>query len=632
MASNISNMLNTRIRMSGMASGLDTESIVSKLMEVEKLRVNKVKQDKTLLEWKRDAYRDVTSQLKSFRDKYFDLLSGNNLKSATAFSKNAVSVSDPTVVKVTASGDAVTSNHTVNVTQVASVGAVRGTEIVGGPYKVDFNPLTVKMTDFTKLNIGDEALNIGGESYKVGADETVDAFMRRVNSDKKGVAMSFDASTQKFSIVKDDPGAGVSVTGNFLTSAKLVESVPGKFESTEKIQSEIAKFDPNLVKMENFTGAGNVLTIGSNSYTANSNETVATFINRVNLSTDNKDIRISYDSMASKFVYTSKNTGETIVNISGSFAKATNLVANQTDIFTDKLGKNAEFTIDGIPHTDSKTNDYTLDGITYTMQKVGTSTVTLAKDTEGIFNNIKSFVEDYNKLLGNIMGKTTEKKNRDYVPLTEEQKKDMKEEDIKLWEDKAKSGILAGDGILRDISTRIRSAFSSPITIGAEEKLLNEIGISTGNYFSSGKGIVINEEKLKDALAKDPDKVMNLFTKQAENNPYLPNPTSAEDGTKMATRFKENGLIWRLDDILNDTIRTTSGKGSLLNKAGMKNDSSDFNNSLQKMISDKDDAIQSLLVTLADKEDQYYKKFTAMEKAISSMNSQSAWISQQFGG
>ena len=63
---NISNIINTQLRFSGMASGLDTDYIVEQMMRVEWMKVDSYKQDKQILEWKREDYRNITNLLRSF--------------------------------------------------------------------------------------------------------------------------------------------------------------------------------------------------------------------------------------------------------------------------------------------------------------------------------------------------------------------------------------------------------------------------------------------------------------------------------------------------------------------------------------------------------------------------------------
>jgi flagellar hook-associated protein 2 len=162
------------------------------------------------------------------------------------------------------------------------------------------------------------------------------------------------------------------------------------------------------------------------------------------------------------------------------------------------------------------------------------------------------------------------------------------------------------------------------------------IGISTSSYLDNGnitvnEKLTVDETKLRAALTANPDRVIAMFTQQS-TTAYSPDNTSAQS----TTRYNENGTLYRLDDILSDYVRTTRNaagqKGILLEKAGIINDMSDFNNSIQFLINDKDTAINDLTDKLKIKEDAYYRQFSAMETALNRMNSQSSWISQQFGG
>ena len=56
-------------RIGGLASGMDIDSIVEKLMQAERMPLNKAFQRKQTLEWQRDAYRNVnvaTQKLNKF--------------------------------------------------------------------------------------------------------------------------------------------------------------------------------------------------------------------------------------------------------------------------------------------------------------------------------------------------------------------------------------------------------------------------------------------------------------------------------------------------------------------------------------------------------------------------------------
>ena len=76
-------------------------------------------------------------------------------------------------------------------------------------------------------------------------------------------------------------------------------------------------------------------------------------------------------------------------------------------------------------------------------------TINISNDTEQVFENIKKFVESYNELIGKVQEKLQETRYRDYRPLTDEQREEMTERQIELWEERAKSGLLRRDSILK---------------------------------------------------------------------------------------------------------------------------------------------------------------------------------------
>ncbi|MGI6098072.1 MAG: flagellar filament capping protein FliD, partial [Dethiobacteria bacterium] len=249
-------------------------------------------------------------------------------------------------------------------------------------------------------------------------------------------------------------------------------------------------------------------------------------------------------------------------------------------------------------------------------------------DASAAVDKIKGFVEQYNKLIDTIHKKLSEEHFRDFAPLTEMQKEEMTEKEIELWEEKAKSGLLKGDRILEGITGQMRRALIDAVE-GAG-LTLSDIGIKTGNYMEKGK-LLLDEAKLTDALQNRGDEGEKLFAAQSEIS-YSSNLTSAQ----RAQRYKQSGLMHRISDILNDYIRTTrdenGNKGILLERAGIVGDVSEFKNTLSEKIKRIDSRISDAVRLLQSKEESYWRKFTAMEKAIQQMNSQSAWLSQQLGG
>jgi len=187
--------------------------------------------------------------------------------------------------------------------------------------------------------------------------------------------------------------------------------------------------------------------------------------------------------------------------------------------------------------------------------------------------------------------------------------------------------MLNSDGILSSFLNDMRNMLYKEVD-GVSAKLYS-IGITTGTWEQKGK-LVLNETKLKEAIINSPDEVIKLFTQESDIR-YSPDMSAEE----RAARNRENGIANRLYDVIQDYTRTSRNnegrKGILLEKAGIIGDVTENGSLLSKEIQAKDQIINTLLDKLLDKENQYYRKFTAMESALNQMNSQIMWLSQQMG-
>ena len=78
----------TKFRIGGLATGLDTDQMVSDLMKAERIPLQKLMQKRQLSEWKMDAYRDITNKLRAFKDDFFNTLKpSSNMLSASQYKK-----------------------------------------------------------------------------------------------------------------------------------------------------------------------------------------------------------------------------------------------------------------------------------------------------------------------------------------------------------------------------------------------------------------------------------------------------------------------------------------------------------------------------------------------------------------
>lgn len=230
-------------------------------------------------------------------------------------------------------------------------------------------------------------------------------------------------------------------------------------------------------------------------------------------------------------------------------------------------------------------------------------------DSDKIVTAISDMIKDYNEIIKLVNDEITTKPNRSYEPLTDEQKEQMTEDQIKKWEEKAKAGMLFNDSDLRGISDSLRFIFES----GSSDKaMLESFGISTSsNYGDNGK-LVFDETKFRAALESNPEDLQKLFTKTADS-------ATGEKG----------GVMARITSVTDKYASTTSAtKGILIEKAGsIYAPTSILNNYLQKSVDSINDYITRLQGQLKTETDRYVKQFTSLESLISQMNSQSSWLS-----
>lgn len=242
-------------------------------------------------------------------------------------------------------------------------------------------------------------------------------------------------------------------------------------------------------------------------------------------------------------------------------------------------------------------------------------------DSEKITKAVADMIKEYNEMLELVNKEVSTKPNRDYYPLTSDQKEGLSEEDLKSWNEKAKEGILFNDSNLVSLADSMRFIFDSG---SMDKRNMEAFGISTStNYGENGK-LVFDETKFKAALESDPEGVQELFTRKSKKE-YDAN------GNERYT--DKGGLMERLNQITEKFASTTGAtKGILIENAGsVYAPTSVLDNSLQKQLDDLDDLIERLNKKLTTETDRYIRQFTQLETMISQMNNQSSWL-QQVGG
>lgn len=360
------------------------------------------------------------------------------------------------------------------------------------------------------------------------------------------------------------------------------------------------------------------------------NSSIQDIINAVNNDSD-AGVTISYQENTDRFVVTSNQNGASgQVIVEGSVADA--LFGSKGKGYTVTEGQDAIISVqyagsNEVTEIRRDSNTISMDGLNVTVsgtfgydengnyiQDTEKVTFTAKVDTDKAYETIKSMVDDYNEILELINEEVSTKPDRNYSPLTSSQKAEMSEDEIKLWEEKAKEGLLFMDSDMRSLADSLRFVIPSNL-----RSALSEIGISTSTDYSENGKLTIDESKLKAALESDPEKVRELFTASAQTE---------EDGT-----VTKGGLMTHMKSIFDQYAGTTgSTKGILIERAGSEHSvTSVMDNALLDQMNEIDDKINRLLDQLTTEQDRYISQFTQLEQLISQMNSQSSWLTSMIG-
>jgi len=633
------------MRISGITSGFDTDTMIKDLMKAESARVDKVKRQKQYTSWQQEGFREITNKLRTLQSNFFDVLKpGQNLTSSSSFAKYSYSVmsGSATSSKVTVSANASFGNSSVeidSITQLASKDQWIGNDSgARGIETNDINLATIKSlgSDFEfTLSVGNDAKLIKLTQAELVSVNTIDD-LKTALSGKISASFGSDyASVVKTNGQKlefDFAGSEVKM----MTYGSNSASMSALF-GTNSSQSSYAYKTKSISELFGInSGDLTGLSINGKSITIDATDTIATMVEKFNKA--DVGVTLKYDSLKDSFVMDSKNEGS-INNISvqdGSvaesflsklFAPTAELVAADGSVsgITRNIGKNAVLSINGTSIVQSN-NTFTMDGLTLTLKETSNDKIKVAvnQDTTAIIDNIKNFVKEYNDLVDFVNGKLTEKKDYDYEPLTDEEKEALTEDEVKKWEEKAKAGMLRGSSELTSLLSEFRNAIIE--SVEGAGLTMSQIGIGSTSYLDRGK-LTVDETKLKTALENNYDDVVALFSKESS--------ISYDNSTNRSDRSKENGIANRFADILKDYTRTTrdasGNKGKLIMKAGIENDISQFSNEFQKKITGYDDRISDLLDYISNREEYYYTMFSKMESALSQMQSQSASLMSQLG-
>lgn len=427
-------------------------------------------------------------------------------------------------------------------------------------------------------------------------------------------------------------------------NAYLVGTLSPEFDVTT-INEETEKPETNKVSLKN-TGS-KTLTLGDLGFNNGLSFSLGRADNTITLESDKSiydmaakikekgnGVQMSYDSTNGRISFYQTNLGKDYgISITSSdtdtqrfFAalglKNRNTGTTYTDTSTfgsgiTATGQNTSVNIDGWTSDNLTSNNIYVDGITYNIGGVVvengvpvTAVVNVDQDVETIVDNVKSFIEDYNSLLDKLYDAYSEAPNSSYKPLTDAQKKEMSEDQIKKWEEKAKAGMLYHNQDLRKIIDEVRTSVTSTVSnVSGDYDSIFSIGISTKGLGYNGR-LQLDESKLREALAADGEAVYKVFAN--------PNATSGDNSVSGS-----NGIAVRLSTAL------SNGTKSIKNVAGTDS-STTSDSTLNTLLKSMQQRISNFQKMMQSYENNLYKRYDAMEVSLASLGSQMNYVSSLF--
>lgn len=696
------------IRLTGLATGLDVDTIVKQTMQSYRTKIDTQQQKKDVTEIKQQLYRDIIKEAQDLYNNHFDVLKSGSLVRASTW-QSVKFTSDSSNLTVTGDASAKLGNYTIKggkdsnnkditiakSSKITKTETELGSEIIinGQTFKVkedvsakekaiDLNKqleeaginVSVTYTDFAGSTTGnkqgfifeskllgkDNNFVIGGTkgvssietgkdakgaeitgltvdklkgnsadnkvSFKIDKDEfTIDIANESENGDiekllnsalsEKGYTAKIDNDSGNITVITTKTGSGQTkpnsieikqgTTDNYETIVIEEENFKDGIDATSaKVTTNVSNLDKPIV----INGVViDFYTLGETS----SNDDKIKYMNTV-LSNKNMSITASIDE--NNLVISSSLKGSSskidFSNIDGGEVSAGGQDAN----IVISNGKGGIYTHTGTANT------FTLDGITFNftgdISESGIN-VTSKQDSTEIIEKVKKYIEDYNALIEKINTLTSEKRDRNYQPLTSDQKAEMSEKEIELWESKVKQGQLRRDSDLMRISNSLKQGMRS--LVSGSGLTLKDIGIeSVEDYGGTKDGTFkVNESTLKEAVENNTEAVSKLFMQ------------SADSGTLESDAYNQKGIMIRLKEILYD--ETVSSKSILSKKVGFEGTTTVADNTLTKQMQQYQKKIDEMEDLFAVKEQALYSKYAKLETIMNNYNSQMTYLSQALG-
>lgn len=630
------------MRMTGLVSGMDTESMVKELVSASSEKVNKIKQKKQDAEWKKEIWSGLNTKIYNF---YKTQLSA--FKSVSNYKTKKATASDETKVTVKAGAGATNGTHSVSVEQTASSAYLTGDNIkIKGNSYTRYNDagLATKFADMTDAS--GQSLNLTGQKISI-SDGTKTVEYELGGTGTNGVA-SLSELNEKLAKEENFKGLSASIKDGQLTftntTAKTADD-GSKSGTTYTVKADALGIDGtvgydkdatagNTVSAafvakvaNNFTSAdisgttkladlgikvGTTFSVNGKDFVVDDKSTINDFTTAIS----KMGVSASFDASHGRFYFNASKTGAANdFNLTSSDSSA--LEALGLGSGAEKVdARDAIIYYNNVKYT-SDSNTLTVNGLTITAKAKTDSAVNIevAADVDSAYNTIKNFVKSYNELIDE-MNKYYNEKDAGYDALTDDEKSKLSDTQIEKWEEKAKQGLLRRDSTLQTLLSGMRTTLNQGVQVtmadgSTKTMTLASLGIVTGDYTENGKLHILGDED-DDQYSSETNTLKNLLE-------------SGSDivGQVIGGTTSTSGVGTQMYDYLRKSMTRIEGARSTQTFYNDK--------TLDSEIDDYDDDIDKWDEKLQKLEDKYYDQFSKMESAMAKLQSQQSYLSSLFG-
>ena len=633
------------MRMTGLVSGMDTESMVKELVSASSEKVNKIKQKKQDAEWKKEIWSGLNTKIYNF---YKTQLSA--FKTVSNYKTKKATASDETKVSVKAGSGATNGTHSVSVEQTASSAYLTGDNIkIKGNSYTRYNDagLATKFADMVDAQGAN--LGLAGQKITISAgNDTIPALELELGGSGDNGVESISALNAKLKATSGYENLQASLKDGKLVFTNNSEKTlddgtkVGEIYTIEsaalgmsgEVGYEKGDADSNTMSVgftakvkQDFTSAdisgstkladlgikvGTTFSVNGKDFVVDDKSTINDFTTAVS----KMGVSASFDASHGRFYLNASKTGAANdFNLTSSDSSA--LEALGLGSKAEKVdARDAIIYYNNVKYT-SDSNTLTVNGLTITAKAKTDSAVNIevAADTDSAYNTVKKFVKAYNDLIDE-MNKYYNEKDAGYDALTEEERSKLSDTQIEKWEEKAKQGLLRRDSTLQTLLSGMRTTLNQGVQVTMEDgstktMTLASLGIVTGDYTENGKLHILGDED-DDQYSSETNTLKNLLE-------------SGSDivGQVIGGSTNISGVGTQMYDYL---------RKSMTRIEGVRSTQTFYNDkTLDSEIDDYDDDIDKWDEKLQNLEDKYYDQFSKMESAMAKLQSQQSYLSSLFG-